>query len=119
MGLAIGVGFYSGALIGMVFIFVVTTVMHRLDIELIRKSRALDIYVELKDSSNIYRILDRLRESGIKVTYMEVMRPKYDNQSHSAGIALLLSLFLPKRKSHYDVMSNLSDIDYIVFVEEV
>jgi putative Mg2+ transporter-C (MgtC) family protein len=119
MGLAIGVGFYSAALIGVAFIFLITTVMHRLDIELVRKSRALDIYIELTDSSHIYRILDHLRENKTKVTYMEIIRPKYDSQNHSTKIALLLSLLLPTRRIHYEVLSGLSKIDYIVFVEEV
>jgi putative Mg2+ transporter-C (MgtC) family protein len=119
MGLAIGIGFYTGALIGVAFIFIVTTAMHRLDIELIRRSRAMDIYIELTDSSYIYMILDHLRESKIKVTYMEVMRPKYDSQNQNPKIALLLSLFLPTRKIHYELLSKFSEIEYVVFVEEV
>ena len=119
MGLAIGVGFYTGALIGMAFIFFVTTVMHRLDTELVRRSRALDIYMELTDSSFIYKILDYLRDSKIKVTYMEVMRPKYDNQNQDTKVALLFSLYLPTRKVHYELISKLSEIDSVNYVEEV
>jgi len=119
MGLAIGIGFYSGALVGVVFIFIVTTIMHRLDIELIRRSRAMEVYLELTDSSHIYRILDSMRDDDIKVTYMEVMRPKYDSHNQSTNIALLLSLFLTTRRIHYEVVSKLSEIDCVVFVEEV
>ena len=119
MGLAIGIGFYSGAVIGVIFIFIVTTIMHRLDIELIRRSRAMEVYLELTDSSCIYRVLDYLKESNTKVTYMEVMRPKYDNQSQSANVALLLSLFLPTRRVHYEVLSKLSEFDFVVIAEEV
>jgi len=121
MGLAIGIGFYSGALIGMVFIFIVTTIMHRLDIELIRRSRAMDMYIELTDTSHIYKILDHMRENDIKVTHMEVMRPKIDNCNESSRdkAGLLLSLYLPGRKIHFDVLSAISEIDCVVFVEEV
>jgi len=119
MGLAIGAGFYTGALIGMVFIFFVTTVMHRVDIELIRRSRAMDVYLEITDASFVYRVLDHLRENNIKVTYMEMMRPKYDSNNKNPTIAMLLSLLLPTRKLHYDVLSKLSEIEYINFIEEV
>ena len=119
MGLAIGVGFYSGALIGMVFIFIVTTVMHRLDTELIRRSRALDAYVELSDPTYIHSVLDRLRENNIKVTYMEVMRPKTDSNSQNNTAALLLSLLLPARKVHFEVLTLLNELECVVFAEEV
>ena len=119
MGLAIGVGFYTGALIGMAFIFFVTTVMHRLDTELIRRSRAMEMYMELTESSNLYIILDHLRDNNIKVTYMEVMRPKYDSESVSHKIALLLSVYLPTRKIHYDVLSKISEIECVSYIEEV
>ena len=119
MGLAIGIGFYTGALIGMAFILFVTTVMHKLDIEIIRRSRAIEMYMELEDSAHIYRVLDHLRESEIKVTSMEVLRPKYENENKSTKIAFLISLYLPARKRHVEVISMLSEFDFISFIEEV
>ena len=119
MGLAIGIGFYSGALIGMAFIFFVTTVMHRLDIELVRRSRAMDIYVELSDSSHTYKVLDYLKTNSVKVTYMEATRPKYDNDSCTDKIGLLLSLYVPKRRVHYEFISNIGELEYVNYVEEV
>lgn len=119
MGLAIGVGYYSGALIAMAFIFIATTVMHRLDIELIRRSRAMEVYVEMKDSANIYKILDYFKETGTTVTYMELMRSKYDGHEHSQNTAMLLSLLLPGRKNHYEMLSRICEFDYVAFAEEV
>jgi len=119
MGLAIGIGFYTGALIAMAFILFVTTVMHKLDIEIIRRSRAMEMYLEIKDSSHIYKILDHMRDNNIKITHMDVMRPKYESESQSTKIALLLSLYLPARKLHYEVMSSLSEFDFVSFIEQV
>ena len=116
MGLAIGVGFYSGALIGMLFILFVTMGMHRLDMRLLSKSRSVEIYVELKEPCNIYTLLDRLRESGTKVTYLEIIRPRYDPQNHTA---VLLSLFLPARKLHYELLAEFNELDYVSFAEEL
>jgi len=119
MGLAIGVGFYTGALIGMAFIFFVTTVMHRLDTELVRRSRAMEIYMEVIDSSHIYKILDYLRDNGFKITYMEVMRPKYGQENYGTKVGLLISLYLPTRKVHYEVISKIGAHESVSFVEEV
>ena len=117
MGLAIGVGFYSGALIGMLFIFFVTTGIHRLDSKLLSKSRVVDLYVELKESASIYELLETIRETGAKVTYIELTRPKYDGQSTQT--AVLLSLFLPARKVHYELLAEFNEIAFVSFVEEL
>jgi len=119
MGLAIGLGFYTGALIGMAFIILVNTVMHRLDIELVRRSRAIEVYIELADPAYIYRIMYYLKENHIRVSYMEVMRPKFENQGHGGKTALMLSLLLPMRTVHFEVLSKLNEIEYVVFAEEV
>ena len=116
MGLAIGVGFYAGALIGMAFIFFITMGMHSLDTKLLGKARSVDLYVELKEPNSIYKLLEHLRTAGIKVTYLEVIRPKYDGSSQAA---LLLSLYLPTRRIHYELLAEFNEIEYVGFAEEV
>ncbi|MCL2564106.1 MAG: MgtC/SapB family protein [Oscillospiraceae bacterium] len=116
MGLAIGVGFYSGALIGMLFIFFITTGMHRLDTKLLSKSRSIDLYVELDEAAHIHKLLDHVRTAGMKVTSMESVRPRYDDESR---VALLLALHLPTRKPHYELLAEMNEIDYVNFAEEV
>ena len=116
MGLAIGAGFYAGALIGMAFIVFVTTLMHRLDAKFLSKSRTVEVYVELKESGHIQVLLDNIRKNSIKITYMEVVRPKYDEQNQTA---LLLSLLLPARRLHYELLTDFNEMDCVSFAEEV
>ncbi|MCL2588585.1 MAG: MgtC/SapB family protein [Oscillospiraceae bacterium] len=116
MGLAIGVGFYVGALIGMLFILFITMGMHRIDTTLLSKSRTVDLYLELDESGNVYALLEHIRAMDIRVTYVEVTRPKYDEHSRTA---LLLALYLPKRRIHYELLAEFNDIPYVRFAEEV
>ncbi|MCL2842197.1 MAG: MgtC/SapB family protein [Oscillospiraceae bacterium] len=116
MGLAIGVGFYAGAFIGMVFILFITLGMHKVDRRLLSKSRTVDLYVELTEPSGIYQLLDYIREHGHKVTYMEIIRPKHESQSQAA---ILLSLLMPARRVHYELLAELNEISYVGFAEEV
>ena len=115
MGLAIGVGFYAGALIGMAFIFFVTMGMHGLDRKL-SKSRTADLYVELTESARIPDLLMSLREAGIKVTHMEILQPKYDGKRQTA---LLLSLLFPTRQPSHERLAELCEYEAIGFVEEI
>jgi len=116
MGLAIGVGFYAGALIGMFFIVFITMGIHRLDTKLLSKSRSVDLYVELAESASIHSLLEYIRKADIKVTYLEIIRSKYDSEKRTA---LLLTLLLPKRKIHYELLAEFNELEFVVFVEEV
>jgi len=116
MGLAIGVGFYVGALIGMFFIFFVIMGIHRLDTKLLSKSRSVDLYVELKESASIHDFLEHVRGMGAKVTYLEIIRSKYDKQNRAA---LLVTLLLPKRKIHYELLAEFHELAFVEFAEEI
>jgi len=115
MGLAIGVGFYAGALVGTFFIILVTGLMHRLDNKLLSRSKSMDVYLEMENTGHIQGVLDEIRKDGTKVTYMEIVPAKYDDKNQ---IALLLSLFLPTRKIHYEVLTELNKIDCVSYAEE-
>jgi hypothetical protein len=93
--------------------------MHKLDIELVRRSRALEIYMEIDNSSSIYKMMDYMRENSIKVTNMEIMRPKYVRENENPNVGLLLSLFMSSHKEHYEFLATLSEIEYVRYVEEV
>ena len=116
MGLAIGVGFYLGAIIGMFFILFTTGLMHSFDNVLLRRSRAMDIYIELKDPAFIHLLLSHIRNQGIRVSHMEILQTKHINES---TVSILLSLLMPKRTHHTEILSNLGIIEYVRFVEEV
>ena len=119
MGLAIGVGFYSGALIAMAVIFFVTTVMQKLDNELIRRIRNIEIYMEVVDPTHIHKVLDYLKDSEFTVTNMEVLRPKYAKNNPETTIGLHISLSMPSRKVHYEVISKIGKHESVSFVEEM
>jgi len=116
MGLAIGVGFYVGALAGTIFIIFVTGLMHRLDNKLLSRSKTIDIYLEMQDTTYIHQLLEEVRQDGTKVTYMEIVPPKYDDRNQ---VALLLSLLLPTRRVHYEVLTDLNKIEYVGYAEEI
>ena len=118
MGLAIGVGFYTGAVIGTLFIFFVTTVMHRLDSQLTDSSRSLEAYVELADAGFIHKLEQSLGESGIKATHIEVVRPKRECPEGENRAAFQLSLQLPIRRAHYKVILDINAIEFVSYAEE-
>lgn len=116
MGLAIGVGFYLGAFLGMVFILFTTGIMHRVDTFIVSRSRSINLYVELEDTSHIRHLLNDIKQDGTKVTYMEVVQSKYGSENIAA---LMLCLLMPAKRLHYEMLADLNGIDYVKFAEEV
>jgi len=116
MGLAIGVGFYLGAIIGMFFILFTTGFMHSFDNVLLRRSRAMDVYIELEDPGHIRLLLAHIRKQGIRVSHMEILQTKHNNES---TVSLLLSLFMPQRTPHIEILADFGAIEYVRFAEEV
>ncbi|MCL2415457.1 MAG: MgtC/SapB family protein [Defluviitaleaceae bacterium] len=115
-GLAIGAGFFEGALMGMFFIIFTTLVMHKLDNKLSSRSRSIDVYLEIKSPLNIHNVLNDIRANGTKITHMEIMHSKSEGK-HST--ALIVSLLLPKRKLRFEVLAEINAMESVGFAEEL
>lgn len=116
MGLAIGIGFYAGALMGSGFIFIIITAMNGLDRKVISNSRNMDIYIEFKEGGQLSDFFSFAHKHQILVTSVEFSRPKYES---GLSMAALLTLKLPKRHPHLDVLERFQQIESVYFVEEV
>ncbi|MBP1755647.1 MAG: MgtC/SapB transporter [Firmicutes bacterium] len=115
MGLAIGIGFYKAAIVSCLLITFATVVLHRLDNNMLVKANVLDIYLEFSKGASITNVLDRIKQLGIKVDYIEIVRPSYD----STASAAIMTLRLKSKKVRIDILSQISLIDGVEFVEEI
>ena len=115
IGLAIGVGFYSGALIAQFFILFIVVFMHRLDEWLHTHSRVMEVYAELAEVSQLSLFLSFAHSQGIKTSHVEIVNP----QSTKENIAAIISIKLPKRFNHAEVVQRLRQAEGLVFLEEV
>ena len=72
IGLALGAGFYEGAIITFIATVLTVTIMHRLEYKLGAHQSRYGLYVEINSDKNIRKIVDFLEEnykvSGIQVT---------------------------------------------------
>lgn len=116
MGLAIGIGFYEGALMSSVFIFLIITAMNRVDKRVNSHSRNMDIYIEFKEGGQLSDFFSFAHKHDILVGHIEFSRPKYED-GHS--MAALITLKLPKRHPHLEVLDELQKLKSVGFVEEI
>ena len=115
VGLALGVGFYEAAIAGTVAVFVVMTLLQKMDNKLHRRSKQLEAYIELKDIS-LGDFLRTMRDAGIDVS--DVQREHGDEENNGVR-AYVATLKGKKRKNHTELMEKVLAIPGVEFVEEL
>ncbi len=115
MGLAIGIGFYEGAIISCIFLYAVVTVLHRLDVYSRTHTKILDIYVELEEIVGVNNFMNVVRSDGTKISNVEVSKT---NNRDEHVIGLTMTLTLKEKKDHSEYMIQLNNIDGVCCVQE-
>jgi putative Mg2+ transporter-C (MgtC) family protein len=116
IGLAVGIGFYVGAIIGTGMIFFAMALLHNLDDFVISSSKAINLYIELDKTSDMKTVFKQLKSHSISITDLDVKRAGIVND---LGPALLINLRLPKKQSHTEVLDTLSSLEGVLYLEEL
>ena len=116
IGLAIGSGYYEGAILGTLAIVVVMIVLHNFDRRITSNTKVLIIYVEFAKMSVLRKLIGFARENNIKVEDVEVEQP---NNMMEAKMAAVITMRLPIKESHLDIVEKVSMVEGIIYVEEI
>ena len=118
IGIALGIGFYEVAIVGSLAIFSVMTLLQKMDNKMHRKTKVVEVYIEITKDMSLGDLLHSLREIELEV--QDVQREsglETDNgEGNRAYIALLKA---KKRRNHVDVVEDVRQIPNIVYVEEL
>ena len=115
MGLAIGIGFYEGAIITCIFLLGVMTGLHKLDLYLQGNSKVIDIYAEFDNISAVTDFISNIKETGARVSDIEMKKSK----ESGGGVGVIMTLKLPEKCDHTEYLINLHKSKGIQFVEEI
>ena len=115
MGLAIGIGFYEGAIISCIFLLGVVTVLHKLDLFTRTHSKILDVYVELQDIAGVTNFINVVKSDGTKISNIEVRKAESQDER---TIGLTMTLTLSEKREHGEYMLQLHNIEGVCTVEE-
>ena len=75
IGIAVGLGFYEGAIIAFLAAVLVMTIMHRIEYKITRRNTRFGIYVEIRGDEGIRRVIKHL-EDNYRVTDIQVTSPR-------------------------------------------
>lgn len=117
VGLALGIGFYEAALVGSLAIFTVMTLLQKMDNRMHRKTKTVEVYMEVTAQLTLGELLRTIRQSEYEV--QDVQREsslESDSNGNRAYIAILKS---QKRCNHIEIVESVRQIPGIVYVEEL
>lgn len=118
LGLAIGIGFYEGAVISAIVIILIMTFFKRIDNFLVSTNRNITIYVSFPSIESFDNFIDFCKKLNIKITDIEINKNTNAGLNES-GILAIMYLESKKRSSHIDVIKNLSAFEGLNHIEEL
>ena len=108
VGLSIGIGFYWGAIVGCILIFIIMSVLQKLDDWMQSSTKVIGLYLEFEHMADVGKFIRYARESGYRVSDLEITRT---NSLNDADIGVLCNLRLKKKAPHAEIIQMLSEME--------
>ena len=114
VGLTLGIGFYEAAAMGSLAVFIVMTLMQKMDNRVHRKTKDFDLFVELTPALSFGNFLKEMRKLEIEVAEVQ-KEPSTD--AESGNRAYLLAMHTTDRRLHMDVLEEIQAIEGVSYTE--
>lgn len=116
VGLSLGIGFYTGAIIGCILIFIVMALLQGLDDWVMASTKVINLYVEFDQMADVGMFIRFAKDQGFRISDLELTRA---NGIEDRGTAILCTLRLPKKRPHAEILQMLSTVERVRYVEEL
>lgn len=116
LGLAIGIGFYSGAIIGAILIFLSLAMLPKVENYFYKNSKLINIYVELRNLANFSALMEVLKSLNISVIEEHISS---SGAVADKGIAFHLLIKLPKGMEFSTAKAAMKASEGVFLVEEI
>ena len=116
IGLAIGGGFYEGALFATFLIILAELLFSKLEYRMLENAPEINLYMEYTDRSCLEQVLKLYREKNVKVLNMEITRAT-GSEHHNA--CAIFSLRLNKKCTVELLLDAIHRVEGVAAVEEL
>lgn len=115
MGLAIGIGFYSAAIVTFIIVTILFYNVNRIENYISDHAKVINLYIEFNNLENINNFMALIKKHELFVSNMELIKPKITKD----GLAILVSISLTKDFNHKYITQLLNSNSNILFFEEL
>lgn len=116
VGLALGIGFYEGALTAAMGVYAILSLLQRWEHRVHKKIRIMEIYVELQNSVPLSDFTRKLRAEGFQI---ESIQFEANESLENNARAVVVSLKFPKREDRMLLIEKIQDIEGVLYFEEL
>ena len=117
IGLAIGSGFYTLAIISCILIILIFSFLPKIESLFTRKTSYFEIHIEFPSRTYLKNFLEYARQNGLKIVSIE-HNPAYSASGLSVYSITLYILNKHNRK-HTFYIESFSKLEYVNYVEEI
>ena len=117
LGLAIGIGFYEGAIIVGIVIVLIMTIFKNIDKWLTSNNKYITIYVSFSSIENFDNFIEFCKSLNLKVSDIEIN--KNTSTKEEIGIIAILNLVSSQNCSHVEIIHSLSAFEGLNHIEEL
>ena len=116
IGLALGAGFYEGAIAVTVLVLIAELYFSKVEYRLLNSAPEINVYIEYADKATLELLLKCFHDGAIKVLDMEITRsPESENQN----ACVIFSLRLHKKYPADQLLANIAATEGVLLVEEL
>ncbi|MDD6090700.1 MAG: MgtC/SapB family protein [Candidatus Limivicinus sp.] len=116
MGLAIGAGFYECMAVSFLLIIICMKFLPYIENAIMSKAVNMNIYLEVDNIENLSCVISFLKRDDILLYDVDIDKEQHE---HISQINALLSVRLPIRLQHTELLAALSTLEGVITIEEV
>ena len=118
LGLAIGVGFYTLAILGTLILSIVFAILPTIEKVFTTRSRYFEIHIEFDTRENLKQFVAFARGNNFQISSIE-NNAAYSSSGLSVYSIILKNLSHNKPKTHKEILLTFAALPYVNFVEEI
>lgn len=116
IGLAIGIGFYEGAIVAGIAILLIMAVLRKFDSVVKKYSKYMRLYINFDSSDAMNSFMDECRKDEITVRDAQVTKIKGESKKE---VIALLSVKYAIKAGHTEMIARMAKLDGIKYIEEI
>ena len=116
VGLAIGIGYYSAAIICEIIILAIMVLFENVDKKIEKYSKIINLYIEFNSAHNIRTLLEYATKKEIRTSEMQMLRTAIENDE---SVAISITLECENMINHQNVIREIAELQGIQYVKDV
>ncbi len=116
VGLTVGIGFYSGAILGSGFILFSLVFLRKVDLYIKVHAKSLEIYMEYCEEFSVQSLSDYVEQHGYEIYDMEFGRLKTISQEYGT---LSFVIDFKNRVNHTEIIEDIRNLKGVSYIRKI